>query len=155
MIPRLAVLWLFLVSSCSDEKMEITTEYIINSNWTDQANAIKITKMKLKKDSAILNINTLYQQELLSKLEEDSSFMFVGNVPPNGVKYSERKVFFNKDNGFWWWTADGNHKQKVIGNLKMGSWYEFSDLLTYPYSFYVYIDSANDAHRFNVNLANY
>lgn len=150
-----SVLFGLFILGCSNKKIYITSEYIINPNWDYQANAIEITKMKLKKDSEISDLNNLSQEEIIRKLEEDKSFVFVANVKTNGVKYSVRKVYFNKDNGFLWWTSDGSTKEKVIGNLQKDTWYKFSHLVTYPFYVFVYVDSGNNVHSFNVNLANY
>lgn len=139
-----------------DERIEITSEYIINENWNEHANAIEISRLKEKKDSTINPFADLSQVEILDKLEDDSSFIFFTNVKYNGEKYSTRKVYFNKDNGFPW-LADkyGNVKVKTIGNLQSNNWYKFSHLVTHPYFVYVYIDSVSKIHWFDVNLANY
>ena len=143
------------VAGCSNEKIEIKADYITNANWNEQANAIKINKLRLKKDSTINPYSELNQIELLDKLEDDTSFLFVGNVKYNGEKYITRKVYFNKKNGFFWWSNRGESKTETIGNLQKDNWYKLSDLVTYPYFVYVFIDSANTVHRFDVNLANY
>ncbi len=143
------------VGGCLNKKIEITAEYITNANWDKQANAIKINKLRLTNDSTINPFVDLNQIELLEKLEDDTSFLFAGNVKYNGEKYSNRKVYFDKKNGFFWWSDKGETKTETIGNLQKDNWYKFSDLVTYPYYVYVYIDSSNKAHRFDVNLANY
>ena len=68
------------LASCSDKKIGITSDYIINANWNNQANAIKINKLRLKKDSIINPYSALNEAELLEKLEDDTSFLFVANV---------------------------------------------------------------------------
>ncbi len=140
----------------SGQQIEITPEYIINGNWDEHANALEVSRLKVKKDSAINPFSSLSQVEILDKLDVDSSFIFFTNIKYNGEKYSTRKVYFNKDNGFPW-LADkyGNTKVKTIGNLQSDNWYKFSHLLTHPYFVYVYIDSVNKVHWFDVNLANY
>lgn len=144
-----------LLASCYDKEIDITSDYIINANWNNQANAIKINKLRLKKDSLIDPYSALNQVELLEKLEDDTSFLFVANVNYNGMKYSDRKVYFSKNNGFFWWSNKGEVKTETIGNLQRNNWYKFSNLVTYPYYVYIYVDSLNKAHRFDVNLANY
>jgi hypothetical protein len=143
------------VAGCSNEKIEIKADYITNANWNEQANAIKINKLRLKTDSTINPYSDLNQIELLEKLEDDTSFLFVGNVKYNGEKYTTRKVYFNKKNEFFWWSDRGETKTETIGNLQKDNWYKFSNLVTYPYFVYVFIDSTNTVHRFDVNLANY
>ena len=140
---------------CLNKKIEITPDYIINANWDEQANAIKINKLGLKKDSIINLYSNINQVELIEKLIDDTSFLFVGNVKYNNENYTTRKVYFNKNNGFFWWSNKGEIKTKTIGNLQQGNWYKFSNLLTYPYYVYIFIDSSNKVHRFDVNLANY
>jgi len=146
---------IFAFTGCLKKKIEITANYITNANWDEQANAIKINKLNLKKDSTINPFSDLTQIELLDKLEDDTSFLFVGNIKYNGEQFSKRKVYFDKKNGFFWWSDKGETKTETIGNLQKDNWYKFSNLVTYPYYIYVYIDSSNQAHRFDVNLANY
>lgn len=156
--PILILSFAFLVVGCLgslNEEIVVTPEYIINKNWDEQANAIQVQKMRLKKDS-LLDVNRLSQSDVLSKLEEDSSFLYVANVTK--IKEGSSKnspVYFDKDNGFYWWSDKGESKKKTIGNLAKGNWYKFSNLVTYPYYVYVYVDSTNKVHRQDVNLANY
>jgi hypothetical protein len=110
--------------------------------------------MKPKKDSA-LNLSSLSQADILTKLEDDSSFIYYANVLTNERSFKGVKIYFNKDNGFYWSGENAGDTAKRIGNLQKDTWYKFSYLKTYPYYVYVYIDSSNYAHRYNVNLANY
>lgn len=149
-----------LAVACSDKKIEITPEYIINENWNEQANAIEINKQKVKKDSVINPYSKLDDNAVFSKLENDSSFIFFANVKYNGDSYSIRKVYFNKYNGFYWkegYLVETETKTpvKVIGTLEKNCWYKFSYLVTHPYYIYVHVDSSNKVHRFDVNMANY
>jgi hypothetical protein len=148
--------WVLFFAGCTYKKIEISTEYIINENWDEHANAIEISRQKIKKDSFINPFSDLNQTEILNKLENDSSFIFFANAKYNGERYLTRKIYFNKDNGFLWLTDKyGDTKVKTIGNLQSKTWYKFSHLVTYPYYIYVYVDSSNNVQRFNVNLANY
>ncbi|WP_346320279.1 hypothetical protein [Chitinophaga sp. YIM B06452] len=151
------VLLIMIVSltGCLWEKIEITSDYIINGNWSEHVNSIEINKLRLKKDSTINPFANLNQAEILEKLEDDTSFIFVGNVKYNGEKYSTRKVFFNKKNNFLWWTTKGDTQIETIGSLQKNTWYKFSSLGNYPYIVYIYVDSANKVHRFTVNQSNW
>lgn len=152
----ISVIVIFIISGCSTEKIEITADYIINPNWDEQANAIKINKVKLKKDSTINPFSELIQEEILNKLEEDSTYIYYANAKiKQGESYKNKKIYFGKDNGFTWLNDNTEIRTRVLGNLQPKTWYKFSHLLTYPYYIYVYIDSINKAHRFDVNLANY
>lgn len=76
------------------------------------------------------------QQEILDKLEEDTSFMHYTNVKiKQGESYENKKIYFNRDNGFYWGSKSryNNDSTKIIGNLQKSSWYKFSHLVTYPY----------------------
>lgn len=148
-------------SGCSLKKeTEITSEYIINQNWSKNrgragGNSIQIVKLKVKKDSLISPFKNLDQAELLTKLEHDSTFIYSANIKIGAEEsYSEKKIYFDKDNGFYWWTNFGNSKTKTIGRLKPNSWYEFTRLKPYPY-YIIYIDSAYGVHRFSLNQSNY
>lgn len=149
--------FLFMLTGCLSNSIEITPEYIINGNWNEEANAIIITKMKVKEDSTLNPFLDLTQEEILDKLVTDSSFTFFGNVTFNGEKYTTRKVYFNEYNGFLWLRdihgiAAGTN---TIGSLLPGNWYKFSCLFTHPRYIYVYVDSAKHTHQFDVNLANF
>ena len=148
--------WVFvLLISCTDKKIEITSEYIINENWDEQANAIKINKMRLKRDS-VIDLAHLNQVDIVNRLREDSSFLYYANVKiKQGDTYKNKKIYFNQDNGFTWLDDVSGIRTRNLGNLQKGNWYKFSHLVTYPYYIYVYIDSINNVHRFDVNLANY
>lgn len=158
-IISVTILLIFMFTGCSDKKIEITSEYIINENWDKKgeqvgSNSIKINRMKLKKDSMINPFSDLSQEDILNKLEEDSSFIYVANIKIRQEEsYKGKKIYFNRDNEFYWWTNQGNSKTKILGRLEAGNWYVFSRLN--PYYEYVYVDSVNKVHRFNVNLANY
>jgi len=160
-IVSLIILWIFMISGCLDfnKRIVITSEYIINENWTKQgeetsSNSIEVKKMKVKKDSTINPISNLNQSEILEKLEVDSSFIYTANVKINqNESYKEKKIYFNRDNGFFWWTSRGEKKNKILGKLQTNAWYEISRLNYYYYV--VYIDSVDKVHRFVINLANY
>ncbi|WP_346320280.1 hypothetical protein [Chitinophaga sp. YIM B06452] len=143
------------LTGCLKKKIEITAEYVINENWSKRVNSIKINKLKVKEDSTINPFSNLTHIDLLGKLEDDTTFIFVGNVKYNGENYSTRKVFFNKKNNFLWWTTKGDTQTDTIGTLQKNTWYKFSNLLTYPYYLYIYVDSTSQVHRFDVNQSNY
>ena len=147
---------IFFLTKCTQQKIEITTEYIINGNWNEQARAIQICKMKLKKDSTI-DHTTTYQGEILDKLIEDSSFIYHANIRLKGleVSYSRKRVYFNRDNGFEWGDGTLEGRRKVLGKLEQKNWYRFSYLVTYRDYLYIYIDSVGKLYRFDVNLSNY
>lgn len=149
-----------LITGCIDKKIEITTEYIVNRNWSKRgeeegANSIEIRKMKLKEDSTINLFADFNQPEILSKLEYDSSFSYYANVKIKSQEsYQNKKIYFNKENDFYWLDdVYGNIKVKTIGKLEKNNWYEISKLKIYSYV--LYIDSLDNVHRFTVNLVNY
>jgi len=159
-----------LFQSCSQKpKIVITKDYISNTHWDDERNnAILIEKMKLKKDSLLNIFSPDFKKEIsnhwniTNKLEVDSTFMYsyAGlNIREDKVKL-KGKIFFNKDNGFYWNfgnTYYGHKKtdKNVIGSLENNTWYKFSDLKTIAYYVYVYVDSTGKVHRFNVNMSNF
>lgn len=155
----LSTLLVGLLTGCSHKKIEITREYIINEHWNKRndvagGNSMKIEKMKVKKDS-IFYPNQKLDEAIIEKLEVDSTFRWFTNVKIQQESYENRRVYFNKDNGFTWLDDVSNKRTRVFGNLEKGNWYKFSDLVSYPYYVYVYIDSLNHAHQFDKNLANY
>lgn len=158
----LIILFIAVVSitGCMDKEIEITTEFIVNPNWSKKgeaagANTIAISKMKVRKDSVIYPSSDLSQSEILEKLEYDSLPTFFANVKIKPQEsYQTQKIFFNKENEFYWLLDDhGNVKSKIIGKLKTNSWYKISSLNYYSYV--LYIDSMEKVHRYIINQANY
>jgi len=154
---------ILLFQSCSQEpKIVITKDYISNKHWDNERNnAILVEKMKVKKGDALDATSPDFDKEIRSdwdlndKLEVDSTFYFGYsglNIKEDKVKL-QGKVFFNKDNGFEWYSANGN--KTIIGSLKNNTWYKFSGLKTIAYYVYIYVDSTGKVHRFNVNMSNY
>jgi hypothetical protein len=148
-----------ILAGCSVKKIEITPEYIVNENWNKRseeigANSIEIKKMTVKKDSTINPFSDLKQADILNNLEIDSSFIYSANVKIKpGESYKSKRIYFNRDNDFYWWTNQGDSKTRILGKLEINTWYEISRLNYYYY--YVYVDSIDRIHRFVVNLANY
>jgi hypothetical protein len=155
----LSILLILVLISCSsfNKRVEITPEYIINENWTKrgddiEANRIEISKMKVKDDSTINPFSNLNQTEILDKLKIDSSFIYrMVKIKPE-ESYKDKKIYFTTDNGFYWWTDQGNRKTKILGKLEKDTWYEISGL-TYYYYYVIYIDNDDKVHRFAVNSA--
>lgn len=155
-----AILFALIFASCSEKKIEITPEYIINENWSKKndeggGNSIKINKMMVKRDSIINPFLDHNNADILNKLEEDSLFRWFANVKIEGKSYKGKKIYFNQDNGFTWLDDVERKRSRIFGNLERGNWYKFSQLISYPYYIYIYVDSLNKVHRFDVNLANY
>lgn len=151
-------------TGCSHKKIEITSDYIINENWNRQnekalANSITINKMKVKLDSIINPITELDQSEL-NKLEDDSSFIHYANIKiKEDDSYPNKKIYFNRDNGFSWLTESSNNtsiRSNTIGTLQKNNWYKFANLGTLSIRhIYVYVDSTNRIHRFDLYHSNY
>jgi hypothetical protein len=144
---------------CSQENVTITAEYIINEKWNERgeqvgSNSIRISKMRVKKDSILNPVPSPPQADILGKLEIDSSFIYYANVKiPEGESYNGKKIYFNKDNGFTWRNHVTGMETKFLDDLQPGNWYEFSGLRHSPS--YIYVDSVNKVYRFDVNTANY
>lgn len=153
---------IFSLKSCSQEpKIVINEDYIINRHWDNYNNDIHVEKMKLKKDSVLDIFSSDFKKEvpnhwnITNKLEADSTsyFGYSGlNIKKNKVKLKD-KIFFNKDNGFEWYSESGN--KTVVGSLEKDTWYKFSNLRTVAYYIYVYVDNEGELHRYNVNMSNY
>lgn len=154
-----------LFQSCSQEqetKIVITKDYISNEHWDDERNnAILIERMKLKKDSLLDIFSSDFEKEIpnhwniTNKLEVDSTsyFGYSGlNIKKDKVKL-KGKIFFNKNNGFEWYSA--NDDKTIIGSLENNTWYKFSSLKTIAYYVYIFVDDTGKIHRFNVNMANF
>ncbi|PQJ16575.1 hypothetical protein [Aureicoccus marinus] len=155
--------FIFLSQACSQEpKIVITKEHIVNKYWDDDRNnSILIEKMMLKKDSVLDIFSSDFRSEIpnhwniINKLEVDSTsyFGYSGLNIKKDKKKLNSPIFFNKNNGFEWYSANGN--KTIIGNLETNTWYKFSNLTTSAYYVYIYVDKEGKTHRFNVNMSNY
>ena len=121
----LFVLVFFGCSPYAEEKVTITKEYIINPNWDKQSNSLDVNEMRLKKGLEKINPSSATSFKLLHNLVEVEKSSFGGNVTYNGEDYSQRKVYFERNNGFLWWGDFHNSKstKKVLGALKKETWY--------------------------------
>tara|TARA_Y100000766_G_C18867767_1_gene586676 strand:- start:1111 stop:1545 length:435 start_codon:yes stop_codon:yes gene_type:complete len=131
------------MTSCWEEKfVVITKDYVINSGWHEFNNFIDIDKMKPKNDSISIDIRNPGYMKLYRGLIEDTSFSYSANVKYNGEDYSKRKVYFNKDNGFPWYSDPHKASDKyILGKLQQETWY----LLSTPNHIlhYIYIDKSD------------
>lgn len=147
------------IFSCSQDKIEISKEYLVNPNWkSSMINPMLIEGMEIKKDSILEPFSKLSQSALLSKLKVDSQYNWSGNVSVSVNKeeiLASKTIFFSKNNGFEWWNDVTGEQTYILGDLKNNKWYRFSGLVGAPYLIYVYIDSTGQAHRFDVNISNY
>lgn len=155
------IISLFLTSCSLQSNIEITEDYISNKYWSDYNNAIHVERMKIKEgiDLDIFDIDfnrdIPNHHNITTKLEVDSSFYFGYsglNIKSDKIKLIGR-IFFNKDNGFEWYTNDGN--RNIIGSLKRQTWYKISKLKSTPYYIYIFIDDNGKVHRFNQDLSNF
>lgn len=154
----LAILFVLVFASCTEQDVQITNEYILNKNWTkgkngEDANSIGIIKMKVKKDSLLNPFSELSQNKLLDNLEYDSSFMYTAVIKiKSDENYQNKKIYFNRYNDFYWWTEYGTKKIKFIGDLQKNAWYEFTGL-TSRYNHFIYIDSSGKGYSFKIDVA--
>ncbi len=111
--------------------------------------------MKIRKDSTINPFSELAQEEILNKLEEDSLFRWFANAKiKQEDSYKTKKIYFNRDNGFAWFDDIRGTHTRIFGKLEKENWYKFSHLLPIRIMS-IYVDSTNNVHRFDVNLASY
>ena len=153
----LGIILILFTCGCFENDIQITSEYVINRNWSkgkngEDANSIGIMKMRIKTGHNLDPYAQLNQQELLDNLEYDSSFSYTAVIKTKpDESYQNKKIYFNRDNGFYWWTDNGNKKVKYIGNLLENTWYEVNDLTRYSYI--IYVDNTKKIHLFSVDLA--
>lgn len=141
--------------SCKEKEVTITKDYVINPNWDERDNSFRVFRMNLKDSSDNINLKNVTPTELLKNLTEDTSFSYVANVKYNGEKYSERKVYFNKDNGFVWRKPPNldpsrNLEYETIGELQQETWYFLGGLSNTHTLYYVYIDSLDSLNSFRI-----
>jgi len=148
------------MSSCLQEKdIIITKDYVINPNWDREDNSFKIIRMKFKDSKDSIDIKKATQSELLEELTEDSSFSYVANIKYNGKSYAERKIYFNKDNGFLWrsdWRYDrGERSKTVLGELEKNTWYLLAGLSDFRTLYYIYIDGYDKVYVYEILASNW
>jgi len=146
------IVFISLIQSCTlwdEAKITITKDYVINPNWDEANNSFDIIRMKFKDSHDSINPNKPADSQLAEKLEEDTSFVYRANVSYNGTNYSERKVYFNRDNGFLWWgdLHNSSSTKKILGELQQNTWYLLAGLSPHRTIYYVYIDSLDNVHR--------
>lgn len=152
-LTLMAFLVLLALVSCNGEKaVIITKDYVINPNWDKTSNSFQVVRMKLKNSSDTINLKNASSPELLEKLEKDTNFSYMANIKYNGKEYSERKVYFKKDNGFLWLADvhDSSSGKKILGELQQETWYLFRGLGKEKTLYYVYLDSTDNLHTFRV-----
>ncbi|QTY27301.1 hypothetical protein [Flavobacterium sp. CS20] len=157
-----AILLLFLTTSCWDEKaVTITKDYVINPNWDKVDNSFAVYRMEPKDSCKTINAINPNDMEPYHCLIKDTSFSFTANVEYNGKDYANRKVYFNRYNGFVWRRPpdiDPTRKRtfKTIGKLQQETWYLLTGLSQFSTLHYIYIDSSDKLHVHKVSgMINY
>ena len=145
----------FSLLSCIGRKeaeVTITKEYVINPNWDKVDNSFDVIKMNIKDSSDTINLKKISSLELFKNLVEDTGFIYRASVSYNGTKYSERKVYFNRDNGFLWWgdLHKSTSTKSILGELQRKTWYFLGGLGEEKTLYYVYLDSLDSLHTFRV-----
>ncbi len=151
------LLFAFSCNRNKEAKVTITKDYVINPNWDKIDNSFDIIRMKLKENNDTINLNRVSPSELLQKLEEDTSFVYHANVLFNGTEYSERYIYFNRDNGFLWWgnLYKSNSTKKVLGELQKNTWYLLTGLSNVKTLYYLYIDTHDNLYSFKVSASHW
>ena len=157
------ILLLLFTTGCWNEKpVIITKDYVINPNWEkefDDGNNLAIYKMKLKDSSKIIDPKNPTDLELYHRLIEDTSLIYDANVKYNGIDYSNRKVYFDKDNGFLWCDLNDVHsdcERRILGELEQETWYLLAGLSKFKTLYYIYLDTSDSLHVYMVSgMTNY
>jgi hypothetical protein len=157
----LGTIFLLVVSSCSEKKVIITKDYVINPNWDEVDNSFTVYRMKLKDSTQVIDLKDPSEPELYHGLIKDTSFAYTANVKYNGEDYAKRKVYFNRVNDFVWRKPPDidltrSSEYKFIGELQPKTWYLLAGLSKVRTLYYVYIDSSDGLHVFKVStMTNY
>lgn len=154
------IIFLSLLCNCTslvDEKIIFTRDYIINPNWTGQNSTLDIVKMVQKDSTKVIDPKNTNYIDLSNKLMKDLSFSFGATITNNGVSFSERKIYFNKDNGFSWWkdVHDSKSSRKILGELELETWYLLYGLSNDGSAHFVYIDSDNTTYQYKKLASNW
>lgn len=140
--------------------VRITSEYIENDYWYEYNRSFTVSKLVPKHEYITnLTIDSIigsYQPFFLQNFEENVESQRVGYLNKTKVKFSSRRVFFNKYNGFNWYKMDREHNDRIFGNLHLRSWYLFTGLFHTSATYvYAYIDEMGNGHLYTVSLSNY
>ena len=158
------IIFILLTSNCTgwkEKPVTITKDYVINPNWDEVGNYFEVYKMKLKDSSKTIDLKDPTEPELYHGLIEDTSFSFAANIKYNGENYLNRKVYFNRNNGFVWRKPPDvdpsrNITFTAIGELQRDTWYLLAGLSQSKTLYYVYLDSSDSLHVYRVStLTNY
>ena len=144
---------MLLTLGCKEKEVTVTKAYVINPYWDKIDNSFTVTKMLLKDSTDSINLKNISPSELLRKLVEDTNLSFIANVKYNGEDYPERKVYFNRANGFSWRKLNdknSNYKQEIFGELQQKIWYSLGGLGEEKTLYYIYLDNLDNLHSFKV-----
>lgn len=132
--------------------IEITRDYVYNSNWGKENTAnTAIWKIILNDKIKNANIDSLSGFELLHNTSLDTTSFYI-TVPH---KEDTKKLYFNKKNkGVKWYVGHNvDNKIEVIGELELDTWYAFAGLYK-TWEYYVYVDKRGNIHVWSVNPVN-
>lgn len=150
------LLILLFIISCLKPRVEITREYVSNSDWGKSDNSMNkadVSISRIKLTDTILNI---YDDDF--KLENinyiyDSTFCFALYYTAN---WKIKKVYFDREQKDILWlnecSTDFKHTTKVIGKLDINNWYIFGSV-RHNYVYFVYVDFNGDTHVFEAYTA--
>jgi len=161
MKKNLSILFVLVFFGCNpyaEEKVTITKDYVINPNWDKQSNRFDIIEMKAKKEAYSIDPLSATSFDLLHNLIENMESSYGGNVNYNSIEYSERKVYFDRDNGFTWIKLNELHsdtRQSTIGSLKPKTWYLLAGLSKVNTLYYIYIDSSGKLYTIRVTASDW
>ncbi len=140
------LLLLFIISSCTH--VEITRDYIYNSNWgaEDGKGFSSIQKINFNLDLGKLteiDVNTLSREY---KVDSTFCYSFYSRNAKN------KKVYFNRENEKGGVFRNLCHSDlattvKTIGRLELETWYRISSI-NYQTIHYVYIDEQGKSHMY-------
>jgi hypothetical protein len=155
-----SIVVILLLCACTvlgEKEVTITEDYVVNPNWNKQSNSFDVVRMLPKDTVNYIDPEQTDYIELANSLVEDDTFSYSADVDYNGTDYSERKVYFNKDNDFLWWADlhDSNSTKKILGKLEKETWYLLGGLSSKGSLFYIYIDPSGKLHRFKKLASNY
>jgi hypothetical protein len=146
-------LLMITMSSCSNSKIIITSDFLINNN-SKGVNSLEVIE--------IFPADNLTPPILYT---ESAEFRYA-SVVDSSFKLKKGKVFFTKpQEGYKWvfipladsaWIPTPNQPSvNFIGKLKNNSWYLFKGLHIFGYLYFVYIDNSGAAKIYEVNKSNY
>jgi hypothetical protein len=146
---------LLAVAGCKDETVTITSSYVIGPSRRGFDSSIRIARMVPHGNLGSSDANAPSARDLLKKLVEDTAFIYTAYIKSNEEHLEEPRIYFDRPNDFVWRKPPEldslrTTEFRTIGRLEAGNWYMIAGLSDMKTLYFVYIDSLDHPHPYEV-----